>query len=160
MLSGQKHLITCRCILPQLKRQSDPPTHRFVVFSTIDDEDNVIPSFVQCNNCRTVHRVVGLCQSEIMHGKEHMRSVRTADEIKLALPDKLVSLLESNHVDISTYEAVNFIIQNERWGERVVLAIDNEEGEYQGKYVRILSDTLFKVDTISSEMFVKEDKDD
>jgi hypothetical protein len=128
-----------------------------VVFSVIDDKDAVIPKFVQCNNCRTVHRVIDICQSEIKHGKEHMRSVRTLEEIKAGIPDKLVGILDSNHAEHASYEAAEFIMENERWGERVVLMTDEESGTYQGKYVRILTGGLFKVDTVTSDAVVQEE---
>lgn len=86
-----------------------------------------------------------------------MRSVRTLDEIKAGLPDKLVAILDSNHADVATYEAAEFIIENQRWGDHVFLMTDEESGVMQGKYVRILTDALFKVDTVTGEAYVKEE---
>jgi len=160
MPKGQKHLIKCRCILPQYRKHSSPPFHHFVVFSELNDQDDVIAKFVQCNNCRTVHKVTGLCQSEIMHGKEHMRSVKTLDDIKLCLPPRLTAILDTNAADIASYEAAQYIMETAAWGDTVLLSVEEESDIKQGKYVRILSENLFKVDTFTSEIIVKGEDDD
>lgn len=151
---GQRHLIKCRCILPQFKNLKEPIFHQFSVFSIIDDNDVVQVSFAQCPNCGLVHKVIDLNKSELMSGREHMPSIKTIDEIKSSLDEKLVALLDSNSADLSTYEAVCFIIENQRWGEFVVLTSDVEGGLRQGKYVRILGEHLFKVDTFVREEFL------
>jgi myosin-crossreactive antigen len=154
MVTGLKHLITCRCILQQFKRQQNPPSHQFVVFSIIDD-DVVEQKFVTCNNCGIVHRVTEINKSEIVQGREEMKSIVTIDDIKLSLPARLSDLLESNNADIATWEYVQYIYENKQWGNFVVLTMDEESGTRQGKYVRILGENMFKVEPFVREEIIK-----
>jgi hypothetical protein len=150
MKTGHKHLIKCRCFLPQFREMSTPPQHNFVVFSVIED-DEIVPKLVQCNNCGVIHNVIDFCKSNIVSGKEHSNAILTIDDIKMGIPSQnLVTLLERSDVDLATWEAAKFIIDNERWGEYVVLSAENAGDGKQRRYVRILGKTLFSVDTTTS----------
>jgi hypothetical protein len=151
-MRGQKHLVPCRCVLPQFKRMTDPPNHRFVVFSVIDDNEVVVPKFVLCNNCGIAHKVFDLCRSEVIVGRESMPSALTIDDIRSSIPQNLATILETNHADLPSWEAVSFIVANKAWGEIVVLTSDTEGDSCQGKYVRIISEGLARV-----ESFVREE---
>jgi hypothetical protein len=151
MVTGLKHLVTCRCVLPQFKRRVDPPQHMFTVFSVIEDDGNVKPKFTQCNNCGIIHKVTEINKSEIISGKEDMSSITSVDDIKVSMPQRLAALLEANDVDLPTWELAQFIYDNERWGEFVVLTTDEEDGTREGKYVRILGKDMFKVETFTRE---------
>lgn len=155
MPTGQKHLITCRCVLPQFKQMSPPPPHQFVVFTVIEDSGDVRVKFCQCNNCGIVHKVIDVCRSEIVNAKEALNSVLTIDDIKVGMPANLVNLLEQNSVDLPTWEAAQFILENKHWGAFITLNSDEEDGVKQGKYVRILGESLFKVETFTRNEFVK-----
>ena len=152
MKRGQRHLVKCRCFLPQFRNRDDPPDHQFIVFSVIGDDDKVEPKYAQCNNCRVVHKVTDICTSEIMSGKEHMPAIMTIDDIRTSLPSNLVDILDRHSPDLSCWEQALFIVENQRWGEFVVLSTDGDSGTRQGKYVRILSETFFKV-----ESYVRDD---
>jgi len=151
-MRGQKHLITCRCVLPQYKSQINPTAHKFTVFSIIDDSDNVIVKYAQCNNCGIVHRITNICTSEIISGKENMSSLISIDEIKASIPTHIANILDANKVDLSTWEATKFIIENKRWGDIVILSSEVEGAETTGKYIRILGETLCKVDTFTRSL--------
>jgi hypothetical protein len=153
-MRGQKHLIKCRCILPQFKGIQNPPTHRFVVFSVIKEDDIVQSKYVQCNNCGIVHKVTDICVSDIIQGKEAMASIVKVEDIKLSLPSNLTDILDRNSVDIATWEHAQFILENKQWGNFVILAQEEEAGTKQGKYVRIMSETFFKVESFSREEVV------
>ena len=116
-MRGQKHLVACRCVLPQYKSRKDPYIHKFIVFSTIKEDDSVVAKYAQCNNCGVIHRITGVCTSEIMSGKEHMPSLMSIDEVKTSIPKNIANILEANSADLSTWEAVQFIIENKKWGE-------------------------------------------
>lgn len=148
MKIGQKHLVKCRCVLPQFKNQEKPQVHQFVVFSVIED-DVVQQKYAQCNNCGLIHKITDVCTSEIQNGKENMSSLITIDDIKCSLHQNLINLLEINKADLPTWEAVNFIIENKQWGNFVVITKDQEGEEIHGKYIRILGDSLFKVENFS-----------
>lgn len=122
-----------------------------MVFSIVNEDDSVISKFVQCNNCGLIHKVIDICKSEILTGKESSASVMTIDEVKISLPRNLVDILERNNVDISIYEQAQFIMENKRWGDIVLLSNEEEGGSRHGKYVRILGETFFKVDNFTRQ---------
>jgi len=155
MTNGIKHFVQCRCILPQFKRHLHPTFHRFPVFSIIDDDDHVEPKFVACPNCGIVHKIIDLCRSEIQPGRENNSSVVTIDDLKSALPEKLVAILESNDAHISSWEEAQFIIEAKDWGRNIVLSTENIGDSVQGKFVKILGDHLFKVDTFVRDEILK-----
>lgn len=147
MPTGQKHLIKCRCVLSQFKRLEFPPIHQFVVFSVIGDDDKVQVKFAQCNNCGIVHKVTDICQSEIMPSRDTMTSLITVNDIKPSIPKELSVLLDGNNADLATWEAVQFLLTNKSWGQFVVISSDVEDGFKQGKYVVIMGENLFKVES-------------
>ena len=150
MPTGHKHLIECRCILPQFQKMKDPPLHKFVVFSVLED-DEILPKLAQCNNCGIVHRVTDVCKSDIVVGKEHAGSIMTVSEVLSHLPEQLREQLEAQDADLATCEAARFIVDNEHWGDYVVLTSDKADNMRQGKYIRILGKTLYKIDSFTSD---------
>lgn len=154
MPTGLKHLVTCRCVLPQYKRHLDPPSHKFIVFSVIEDDGTFRVRFAQCNNCGIVHRITEVNRSVVVP-REAMGSLVTIDDVKGSLPPRLADLLESNDADLASWEMASFIVENKQWGAFVVLAADEESGLRQGKYVRILGESLFKVESFTREEIVK-----
>ena len=151
-MRGQRHLVRCRCVLPQFKSIPNPPQHQFLVFSIVNNDDTVKVKFTQCNNCGIIHKVTDICTSEILPGKEAMGSIVKVEDIKLSLPPNLSDILERNNCDLPTWEQAQFILEEKQWGNFVILAVEEESGTKQGKYVRIMSETFFKV-----ESFVRED---
>jgi hypothetical protein len=150
MKIGQKHLIKCRCILPQFKQRQNPPPHHFIVFSILDEEaGSVETKYSQCNNCGTIHKIVDICKSEIQSGKENMNSLIRLEEIKPSLHSNFSSILEANNADLATWESVQFIVENKQWGNYVVLSTDNENDEIYGKYIRILGESICKVENFT-----------
>lgn len=153
-MRGQKHLVKCRCVLPQFKALPQPPQHQFVVFSVIGDDDKVVLKYSQCNNCGAVHKVTDICQSEVIKTKDGMSSIIQFEDLKSSLPSNLSAILERHNSDLSTWEQAQFILENKRWGEFVILAQEEDAGVKQGKYVRIMSDTFFKVESFSRDDLV------
>ena len=143
---GQKHLVKCRCVLPQMKNATASIAHQFVVFSEIE-AGAVKPKFAQCNNCGLIHKVIDICKSEIMPGKEAMTSILTAEDIKHGLNLTLIAALERHNCDLATWEHAKYVVDNKRWGEIVILTSELEGDEKIVKYVRIMGDSLFKIDT-------------
>lgn len=143
---GQKHLIKCQCVVNRLDRLSDPPSHHFVVFSVLDD-DRVISKLVQCNNCGIVHDVIDLGKSNILPGVEHSSAIVSIEDISAALPSKLCTLLEKNNADLPTWEAAQFIIENEQWNEYVVLTSELTPTSRRGKILRFLGADSFRVES-------------
>ena len=144
--SGVKHLVPCHCILPQFRSRAEPVFHRFVVFSVIDEHDNVVPKNVQCDNCSALHRVTEIGRSEIAVGADESRAVRTIDDIAVGLPERLSALLRSYDARLSTWEECEFVLDESRWDTAVVLTRDNDAGVTRGKAVRIKSSDRYVIE--------------
>lgn len=155
MTTGQKHLVKCRCVLPQFKRAVNPVQHQFTVFSIINDDNSVKPKFAQCPNCGVIHRVIEIAKSEIVQGREAMSSIVTIADIKASLPEQLAAILENNQADLPTWEAAQFIYENKQWGNWVVLTSDTEGDVKQGKYVRLLGEKMFKIEAYERSEVIK-----
>jgi len=151
-MRGIKHLVQCHCILPQYKDKQNPVFHQFVAFSVIDDSDTVVPKYVQCNNCAVVHKIVDVCRSEMVVGKDELSTMTSIDDIALMVPKDVRSVLESYKVDIATWENVHFIINQEQWGSHVVLTQDVLEEDTQGKLLIFNGPGKFNIET-----FVRKD---
>ena len=148
MIIGQKHILKCRCVLQQFKKMQEPPAHQFVVFSIVKD-DVVIQKQAQCNNCGLVHKVIDICRSEIIQGKEGGAALLTIDDIKTSLHPNICTVLENNNCDLATWEAVQFNIENKLWGNIVVISKETQGEETSGKYIRVLGESLCKVETFT-----------
>ena len=42
-------------MLPQFRKSSEPVFHKFVCFSVIDEDDDLVQKFCECNNCGVVY---------------------------------------------------------------------------------------------------------
>jgi hypothetical protein len=142
-IEGIRHLIECHCVLPQFRNRTPPLYHKFIAFSLVDD-DKVQQKLTQCNNCGIIHKVVDLCKSEIVHGLEEGRSLRTIEDIKMGLPARLVEFLTQQNIDISTWEYVEFILDN-KIEKEVVINKDEKADIVQLKILHIKEDGTFKV---------------
>jgi hypothetical protein len=127
----------------------NPPAHRFIVFSTINDDGTVNQKYSQCNNCGVIHKITDICTSEIIANKDHMNSIIRIEDIKPSLHPNFVGILESSGADIATWEAVQFIVENKKWGEFVVLTSEVEGDDIHGKYIRVLGESFCKVESFS-----------
>ena len=150
-MDGIRHLINCQCILPQFKKAANPLFHKFVVFSIIDDNDSVVPSYAQCNNCSIIHKVVDLCNSEIVKGKEQLASLPTITDIKLEFPDSLSELLESYKSDITIWQHAQFILRAQRWGEKIIIQREEDESSVQGKILTFISPIQFRMESFQED---------
>ena len=145
---GIKHLIQCHCILPQYRGKPNPVFHKFVVFSILDIEsDTVVSKFAECNNCGAAHKIIDICKSEIVVGKDEVRTQVTIEDIKYSLPPSLFELLVSYDKDISDFEHAQFIIENEMWGDYIILSREELDDFTQGKMVTFIAIDKFRVES-------------
>ena len=133
------------------KKAANPLFHKFVVFSIIDDNDSVVPSYAQCNNCSIIHKVVDLCNSEIVKGKEQLASLPTITDIKLEFPDSLSELLESYKSDITIWQHAQFILRAQRWGEKIIIQREEDESSVQGKILTFISPIQFRMESFQED---------
>ena len=148
-MQGVKHTVQCHCILPQYKNYANPVFHKFTVFSIIDDNDSCISKIVNCNNCGAAHRVFDLCKSELLTGKEDSRAAMKISDFKFSMPSSLYELLCSYDLEICDFEFAQFIIDNEKWNQSIVLSRETVESSTEGKLVRFLSKEKFRVESFS-----------
>ena len=144
-MSGLKHLIECHCVLALFKSSQKIINHKFPVYSKIDLNGKVIPKIVKCNNCDSLHKVYDICKSEIKFGKDQTSVTVTREDLGYMLPDRLNDLLTKVDVDISVFEHALDIIEEERWGEHIVLKRDIIEEKHQIKLLEILSEEKYKI---------------
>ena len=151
-MRGIKHLVQCHCILPQYRDRPNPVFHQFVVFSIVDDSDTVVPKYVQCNNCAVVHRVIDICRTELVTGRDELSTMVNVDDIAITIPQDIRSVLVSYKADIATWENVQFILRQKQWGSHVVLTHDVLEEDTQGKLLIFNGPGNFNIET-----FVRKD---
>ena len=154
METGYKHLIKCNCILHQFKNHKDPPQHCFIVFSIFDD-DVIRKSYEKCNNCGIVHHIVDVCKSNILTGKEEIKSILDIDELKTAIPARIADILEKNSVDYATWKQVQWIVDTQQWGLFVCLSKEKIEHKIVGKNLIILGRDLFKFESFENESILE-----
>ena len=143
---GIKHLVECHCILPQFKKKDPPIYHKFTVYSRIVEKSEKIETkFIQCNNCNTLHKIIDLCRSEIVTGKDEYASGLTIEDMSHQLDSKLSNLLSVNNCDYATWEHVIDIIEDERWGEQVVIKREVVDEKQHVKVLKILSENKIRI---------------
>jgi hypothetical protein len=149
---GVKHLVKCVCVLPQLRRRQDAPTHEFPVFSICGDTlDDFETSFVQCDNCGVVHKVTDVCTSSILHGRDEMKSIVTIQDVKNTVPSKMAEVLDQHKVDLPTWQLAAWVVEAKQWGTPIVISSEYIDGTRQGKVMTIISETLYKISNFTSE---------
>lgn len=150
-MRGVKHIVQCHCILPQYRAKTFEETvfHKFVVFSVIDNDDKVIEKLVNCNNCGATHKIFDICKSEIVTGKEDIKSVMSIDDFKLSLPSQLFDVLKSYNLEIHDFEFSQFIIDNKKWGTTIVLSKEEVEERVEGKILNFIGPEKFRIESFA-----------
>jgi hypothetical protein len=150
-----KHLIECKCILPQFKNRQPIIFHSFIVFSVVEENGDIQVSFAQCPNCAVIHKVTEIGVSSILR-KEEMSTLMTIDEIKSSLPEGLITLAQGYDLPLSSWQEIQFILENKMWGQRpVILSKEEVEGIKTGKYLAIVGENLYQVKSFSRENYTK-----
>lgn len=142
-----KHMVECKCILPQFKKLKDPIFHKFIVFSELEEDTAAVKlSYSQCPHCGAIHKVKEIGISDILN-KDTMLSIPTVDELKMDLPEKLSILLERNQCEIHSWQEAKFIIENKLWGRTLLLTKERDAETTIGKYLIILDRDVYKMET-------------
>tara|TARA_B100000212_G_scaffold112375_1_gene83711 strand:+ start:8564 stop:9040 length:477 start_codon:yes stop_codon:yes gene_type:complete len=158
MKNYTKHLVECHCILKIFENKTKPLYHKFPVFSLVDENDVIEEKYVMCNNCDIIHRVHDICKSEIKWGKEGYKSlVYTKEDIKFNLEnngnEKIAELLEINQVDISDWELVDYLIENNLEGH-VILDKKEMDDNVNYKVLYILKEGKIKIKNELDQRYV------
>jgi hypothetical protein len=141
-----KHLLECNCILPQFKNFDPPVFHKFVVFSIINEDGSIQPSFVSCPNCAAIHKIKEVNESVLIR-RETMPSIPTIDDIKTTVPEHYSNILASYECELPTWQELKFILENSIWGAKILLSRDEVEETITGKFLLVLGNDLYKVDS-------------
>lgn len=149
---GLKHVIQCKCLLSQHLNRLDPPLFAFPVFSILDD-DVLIPKNAQCPNCGLIHKVTDIGKSNIL-SREESKTIQTIEEIKLSIPNELLEIIENYDIDLPTYEFIKFIFTEKAWGSNVTLTSESVDGVTEGKYLVILGERLFNIESYELEKYI------
>lgn len=144
-MPGIKHLVQCHCVLAIYKTGEDIVNHMFPVYSKIDKNNKIVPKLIKCNNCETMHYVHDVCKSEIRGGKDQSGLTLTIEDLSLSLPERLSNVLFKTQTDISNWEHIVDIFDEERWGEEVVLRREIIGEKQHLKSIIIQSEKTFKI---------------
>lgn len=142
-----KHLVECNCVLPQYKDINPTVFHKFIVFSEIKKDGTVKQSYIKCNNCEAIHRILEVSKTEIQR-KESTNVVPTIEDIKTNLPSWLSTLLQQNDCSLPTWQEAQFIIENNLWNKYIILSREKDstnQEKFITKYVLILGENLYRV---------------
>lgn len=135
-----KHLIECQCTLKIFEKETKPVYHKFPVFSVTDEIGNIEAKYVSCNNCQIIHYVEEPFKSEIQWGKEGLKSyVKTIEDIKFNLeseniPLNILEMLFREKCDVSTWEQIEFIFENNIENEIIKLSEEDLSDKKSIKY--------------------------
>ena len=144
-MPGYKHLIQCHCVLPQYRSMQDPVFHKFVVFSKVDESDNIVPKLVKCNNCGVVHKVVDFCKSEVSHGVDNSIAIVSVNDIRPFIPEEIRKILDDHKCDIATWEQIDDVIENSIWESVVTISKQTVGDSTQIKQIVIKEGGKFKI---------------
>jgi len=123
----------------------NPIFHKFVVFSKIDDNDDVIQKIVLCNNCGVAHKIIDFCKSEVLLGGEDIHMISISD-IRQSISEKLCLILDDHKCDIPTWEQAKDIIDNNLWGSMITLSSQDMKGVTHIKSLVIDGADSFKIE--------------
>ena len=125
----------------------DPVFHKFPVFSVIDESDTVLLKYAECNNCGAAHKVYDICKSEIVTGKDEVRSQLSISDFKFSLPEDLFDLLIHYKKELPDFEMAQFILDHEKWGSQIVLSREEMDENTQGKILKFMEKAKFRIES-------------
>ena len=147
-MAGIKHIIECHCTLKIYQGEENHLYHKFPVYSKFDSKGFVVEKIVACNNCGTLHRITDICKSEILPGgKDTNKSQVDIEDIELQIPEKISKILKKYECDVSTWEHVLDLYDDESWGSVVVLTRELIDQKYHVKILHIINDDKIKIST-------------
>ncbi|MEK9789229.1 MAG: hypothetical protein VW380_02020 [Candidatus Woesearchaeota archaeon] len=147
-MKGIKHLIECHCTLKLYSGRDNQLYHKFPVYSKIEKSGKIIEKLAQCNNCNTIHRIYDYCKSDIIKsGKDKNNASLDLEDIIIQLPVKISNILRKYDVDISTWEEVLDIFDNNYWNNNIVLSRELIDQKYHVKILKILDEGKIKIES-------------
>jgi hypothetical protein len=124
--------------------------HKFIVFSIINQDGSIKPSYAKCNNCGGIHKVTEVGVSEKLK-RESSPALPDVEEIKTNLPEKLVDLLTKYNLDLPSWQEVQFVYNNDKWDRPIILHREQEGQDVYGKFLVLAGKSLWKIESFSTE---------
>ena len=152
---GFKHLIECHCVLPLYKNRDPIIYHKFPVYSRVDESGKIISKYVNCNNCGATHHVYEICKSDIKVGSEDAVSVRNINDVKISLPEKINEILSENNREVSDYEMVEDVFENEIFPTELIISRNIIDENHHIKVLKILDKDRFKIESEVIKTIIK-----
>ena len=136
-------------MLPQYRNLKDPIYHKFSVFSEYDEEnDEIQEKFSNCNNCGITHKIIDVCRSEIVYGKEDIR-ILSYEDFSKTLPHSLFELLVQNNCEICDFEYAQYILDYDLFSDDknfIILSRETVDGSVTGRLLKFISKDKFRVE--------------
>jgi len=142
---GYRHLIECHCVLQVYKDKNPPVYHKFTAYNKVNNRGDIIPKYANCNNCGVTHFITEICKSEIKTGKEDLSSVRSIDDLKISLPEKLSKILDDHQCDITLYENAEDVIENQCYPYEMIVKREIIDDEHHVKILNIENENRFRI---------------
>ena len=121
----------------------------------MDDSDTVIVKYAECNNCGAVHKIYDLCKSEIVVGRDAVRSQLSIEDFKYSLSDSLYDLLIQYGKDLPDFEYAQYVMDNETWDDHLILTREEIDGHVQGKILRFINKEKFRIESYTHKLVVE-----
>ena len=151
-----KHLIECRCFKTVFQKENNIVFYKLKVFSLLDDNENIISKLIKCDNCGLIHKIYDIGKSEIIQIQEDTKSIATIDDIKMTIPNNIVNILESYNADQTIWEEVQFTIENNLWGKKIILTTDETDKTQEGKFLILKNPISVKIENFSENVYITE----
>ena len=154
-MPGVKHLIECHCFLKVFSQNEKQINHKFAVYSKINQNDKVIPKLVKCNNCEALHRITEVGISQLVPGRDQTSVTVTKEDLSNNLSNIITRVLIQYDCDISSWEHVEDIIEEKRWGEFVILRREIINEKTNVKLMEVLGAENIKIKNEIIDEFLK-----
>lgn len=152
MIDGQRHLIECRCALPQYQNHTPVIFHKFTVFSTFEFDESHYgdlenepaytfnESYARCNNCGILHRIIDFCRSEFVNDEETTAAFLSTSDMEFMIPEAICNLLKTYDSPQYVWEEVLFTVTQRKFDRRIILDSKRDGDNIVGKFL-VFSDT-------------------
>ena len=116
------------------------------MYSKFDKDGNILQKLVKCNNCESLYNVYDICKADLKPGKDQTEITVSFEDMQLMMPEKLCAILLKYRCDKADWEHALDIIEEERWGEHIIIKRDIIDEEQHVKILFINKNNMYKID--------------
>lgn len=147
-----KHTLQCKCFAASEMDKETPQFYEFIAISEVDENGDVVPRTIPCDNCGRLHEVYEICKSNVIDGTDSPIGILSMEEIEMSIPEKLQKLLKDNKCPKHTWEEASLILEKELWGSSIILNRDIQNNKVFCKTLKILGVTFYRIDNSTSDL--------